>query len=474
MLGAMISELLPTLGTFYVASEWIIRFLMLVVVPLRRTAEATRSWLLLIFFLPIPGLLLYLAIGRPRFPQWRTDRARRLAPFVRRLSDDLAAAGDGADISEPLPALVLSLGGLPATAGNAIEFLDDYDATIDRLVTDIDGAAQHVRLLVYLFADDETGRKVIAALARAVARGVACHVLIDTFGSHAWLRGTVARLDAAGVHVRAVLPFRILRSRTRRDMRNHRKLFVIDGAIGYAGSQNIVNKDFRPGITNQELVVRATGPVVAEMTALFLADWFLETEEMLAEDVAIPAATGAAVTQLLPSGSHYPLNGFETLLIWQVHAARAQVVITTPYFIPDEALLGALRTAVARGVTVDIIVSAAVDQPLVSLAQRSYYDDLLHAGVRIHLFRGFLLHAKHVCVDGTLAIVGSSNVDIRSFQLNDEVSLLLLDRPSIAGLETIQHGYLARSDAIDLATWRRRPWPRRLAENMARLVSPLL
>ena len=134
MLGAMISDLLPTLGTAYVASEWIIRFLMLVVVPLRRTAEATRSWLLLIFFLPIPGLLLYLAIGRPRFPQWRIDRARRLAPFVRRVSDDLAAAGDGADISEPLPALVLSLGGLPATAGNAIEFLDEYDATIDRLV----------------------------------------------------------------------------------------------------------------------------------------------------------------------------------------------------------------------------------------------------------------------------------------------------------------------------------------------------
>jgi len=470
----MITNLLPGLGTFYVTSEWIVRLIMLVVVPLRRPAEATRSWLLLIFFLPIPGLLLYLAIGRPRFPQWRSDRARTLVPFIERVSDDLGAAGDGADGSEALPTLVRSLGGLPATAGNAIEFLDDYDATMDRLVADIDAATLHVRLLVYLFADDETGRKVIAALGRAVARGVPCHVLIDTFGSHAWLRGTVAKLDAVGVHVRAVLPFRILRSRTRRDMRNHRKLFIIDGTIGYAGSQNIVNKDFRPGIVNRELVVRATGPVVAEMTAVFLADWFLETETMLADAIPIPSATGTAVTQLLPSGSHYPLNGFETLLIWQVHAARAQVVITTPYFIPDEALLGALRTAVARGVTVDIIVSAAVDQPLVSLAQRSYYDDLLYAGVRIHLFRGFLLHAKHVCIDGTLAIVGSSNVDIRSFQLNDEVSLLLLDRASIAGLERIQHGYLALSDAVDRTAWRQRPWPRRMAENMARLVSPLL
>jgi cardiolipin synthase len=282
-------------------------------------------------------------------------------------------------------------------------------------------------------------------------------------------------LREAGVQARESLPFHFLRGRTRRDMRNHRKLFIIDGAIGYAGSQNIVAKDFRPGISNCELMVRVTGPVIAEMTAVFLADWYLETETMLDQAVEIPTSTGGTVTaQLLPSGADYPLEGFETLLVWQIHEARQRVLITTPYFIPDEDLLGAMRTAVLRGVEIDLIVSAIEDQRLVSLAQHSYYEDLLKAGIRIHRFRNYLLHAKSVTIDGTLAIIGSSNVDIRSFQLNEEVSLLLLNPEAVAQLESIQRSYLAASDAIDLEEWRGRSSFQKLGENMARLVSPLL
>src|SRR5262249_11569647 len=158
-----------------------------------------------------------------------------------------------------------------------------YQAAIDRLVADIDGARRHVRLLVYIFADDGTGGQVIAALSRAVARGVPCQVMIDPVGSYRWIRDTTRRLVEAGVEVREALPFRMLRGRTRRDMRNHRKLFVIDGEIGFAGSQNIVDHDFRPGVRNRELVARVTGPIVAEMEAVVRADWYLETETMPAE-----------------------------------------------------------------------------------------------------------------------------------------------------------------------------------------------
>jgi cardiolipin synthase len=257
-------------------------------------------------------------------------------------------------------------------------------------------------------------------------------------------------------------------------MRNHRKLFLVDGRIGYAGSQNIVAKDFRRGVVNRELVLRATGPIVAEMEALFVADWFLETEEMLDEAPAIPKAAGEAVLQLLPSGADFRLEGFETLLTWQLHRACTRVVMVTPYLIPDDDLIAAMRTAVARGVEVDLVVSGVVDQRLVNLAQCSYYDELLAAGVRIYRYPDELLHAKNVSVDGRLGICGSSNVDIRSFQLNEEVSLLLLDRNSIAALERVQEAYLALGERMDLARWRDRSRLRRTGEAIARLVSPLL
>ncbi len=472
----LIATRFPSFGEGYYIAEWAVRLLSLAILPWRRSPAAVRSWLLLIFFLPIPGVALFLLIGRPRFPKWRRERFRALDPFASSVAERLdAAAGAELDTTErEIARLAETLGRLPAVRGNRIELLDDYDAAVDRLVADIDAARHHVRLLVYIFADDPVGRRVADALGRAVARGVAAHVLFDPVGSHRWRRATLRRLTGAGVEVREALPFRLLRGRTRRDMRNHRKLFLVDGRIGYAGSQNIVCRNFRPGITNRELVVRAEGPVVAEMEALFVADWFLETERMLDEAPAIPAPAGDTVLQLLPSGADFRLEGFETLLAWQLHRACERVVIVTPYLIPDDDLLAAMRTTVARGVEVDLVVSAVVDQRLVNLAQCSYYDEFLTAGVRIHRYRDELLHAKNVSVDGRLGICGSSNVDVRSFQLNEEVSLLLLDRGSIAELEAVQAGYLRRSDRLDLADWRRRGRARRTGEAIARLVSPLL
>lgn len=461
-----------SIETGYYALEWIIRLGALGIVPLRRSPAAARSWLLLIFFLPAVGLLLFLAIGRPRFPTWRATRFRQLLPFFQNVGARLEAMAPHP--ASESAALARRLGHLPAVHGNSVELIDDYDGMIDRLVADIDGARRHVRLLVYIFADDAVGRKVIAALQRAVARGVTCQVMIDPVGSHSWIKGTMRLLQDAGVEARAALPFRLLRDRTRRDMRNHRKLFVIDGEIGFAGSQNIVAKDFRPKIVNHELVARVTGPVVAEMEAVVRADWYLETETMPADDLAIPSATGDNCAQILPSGADYPLEGFETLLVWQLHQARERVVIVTPYFIPDEDVLGAMRTAVMREVSIDLIVSAVFDQPLVNLAQCSYYANLLLAGVNIYLFRDYLLHAKNLSIDGTLAIVGSSNVDLRSFQLNEEASLLLFDAASIEQVERVQQGYLRNSERLHLDNWRRRPTVRKLTENIARLVSPLL
>ena len=222
------------------------------------------------------------------------------------------------------------MGGWPEVHGDGVEFLDDYDTVIERLVADIDSASECVQILAYIFADDATGRRVIDALGRAVRRGVACHVLIDPVGSRRWVRGTIRLLREAGGRDARGVAISLVRGRTRRDMRNQRKLFLIDEAIGYVGSQNIVDKDFRSGVINQELVVRVTGPVVVQISAQFVSDWCLETETMLAGRVALPSVTGSAVAQLLPSGANYGVHGFESRLVAQIHAARDHVLITTP------------------------------------------------------------------------------------------------------------------------------------------------
>jgi cardiolipin synthase len=314
------------------------------------------------------------------------------------------------------------------------------------------------------------------ALLRAVRRGVTCRVLIDALGSHHWARRVVERLSAGGAEIRLALPFGFRRRSARADLRNHRKIAVIDGYIGYTGSQNIVDADFRPGIVNQELVVRVTGPIVLELQAVFVADWYLETEQALAGPDLFPelSASGEVAAQVLPSGPDYPAAGIEHLIVALVHGARRRVAVTTPYFVPDEPLLQALQTAAMRGVEVHLVVSGIADHPLVNLAQRSYYAELLQSGVRIHLFQDKLLHAKHLSVDGEVALIGSSNVDIRSFVLNAEVSLITYNRDVVARLRAEQERNFAASVQLSLAAWAGRSPVGKFGENLARLLSPLL
>ena len=227
-----------TWALLYLLSEWAIRIGMLVVVPVRRSPEAAKGWLLLAFFLPWPALALYALIGRPTYPRWRRERAARCRS-VFELSSKVA--GEHGPVSPAVPrglvqavTLIQNLGHLPPVSGNSITFLSDYDATIDALVAEIDRAQNHVHLLYFIFADDESGQKVIAALARATQRGVTCRVLLDAAGSRPWARSVVETLSRSGVAVHRVLALG-LRGYTRADLRNHRKIAVVDGRFGYVG-----------------------------------------------------------------------------------------------------------------------------------------------------------------------------------------------------------------------------------------------
>lgn len=464
------------------AADWAIRIAMLFYVPRRRSPAAARAWLLLIFFFPWVGLLLYSFIGRPYLPRRRQERQERAIRLIRELRLRFA---DSAHLTRPKLAepldqavtLAQQLGDFGILGNNRFELVTDYQAAINLLVADIDAARHHVHLLYYIFADDATGRRIADALRRATARGAQCRLLLDALGARAALRRLASGLRADGIEVVAVLPYRLWnRNRGRRDLRNHRKIAVIDGQIGYVGSQNLIDPDFKRGLVYEELVVRIAGPIVGQLQAVWLVDRYVETDNILSDDDLFPApiTEGSSAAQSLPSGPLYRRANVQRTLVALAHAARKRVVITTPYFVPDEPLVQALQTAVLRGVEVHLILSQARDQVLVCWAQRSYYEELLEAGVQIHHYQPAFLHAKHVTIDDDVALIGSSNIDIRSFQLNSEISVLVYDPQVVAGLAEIQQSYLARCRQITYDEWLRRPLRTKLAENTARMVDSLL
>lgn len=463
-------------------SEWLIRLVMLVVVPFRRTPAAAKGWLLLIMFEPWIGLLLYQLIGRAKLRRFQREKVARLpqvmAPVVNRLANHphIFHPEVGPTLS-PAVALVERLGQSPILGGNAVELLTDYDDTIARLIDDINGAERHVHLLFYIFADDRATAPVIEALGRAVQRGVHCRVLADAIGSFSGLRTLRPKLQALGVTVHATLPVSIIPwKKSRLDLRNHRKIAVIDGQIAYTGSQNLVAAEFKQGLAFEELMVRITGPVVLEFQYVFAADWFLETGEALdcVTDFPDPQIAGNVPAQALPSGPLFPHQNNQRLFVTLVHGARERVVLTTPYFVPDEPLLQAMQTAALRGVEVHLVVSKDGDNRVVMWAQESYYEELLDAGVHIHLYQSAFLHAKHLSIDESIAAIGSSNLDIRSFALNAEVMLMIYDTEVTAELWAEQQRYFQNSRLLTAESWARRSFAKKVAQNLARLMSPLL
>jgi cardiolipin synthase A/B len=466
----------------YLISEWVIRLGMLVYVPQRRPPAAARTWLLFIFLLPWPGLLLYILFGRIYLPARRKALQERASRFIRQ-----AQAQIGSRITSepplpanlaPIPEIARRLGDFAPLGGNAIEILTDYAGATDRLIADIDSAQHHVHLLFYIYEPDQTGERVTQALIGAAARGVQCRVLLDAFGAKRGLHRLGPAMRAAGIETVAVLPVGLFRRKAARfDLRNHRKIVVIDGHIGYIGSQNIVNPGFVKDHPNEELVVRLTGPAVAQLQAAFLADRYFETEDVLESPDLFPkpVPVGNSEVQLVPSGPGYGRENGRDLIISLLYGARERITITTPYFVPDEPFLQAIRAArLNRGAAVHLILSLHANQLITQQAQRSYFDDLLDAGVKIHLYKPRFLHAKYLTIDRDLAMVGSTNMDIRSFALNAEINLLIYDREAIEKICALQEQCIERSIPVLPEEWERRLLIAKVIQNTSRLMDSFL
>ncbi len=477
------------LGLLTIA-EWLIRIGMLPVILRRRFPPGTAlAWLSIIFFVPELGLFFYWLVGNNRLARRRLHLHRRFLATVSQLKRPVRVGREYVrrPALEPAQAMLVGqaerLSGMPILGGNHVQLMGQTDAVIDALIDAIDGAERHVHLLYYIYEPDAVGRRVAEALKRASGRGVACRVLLDAVGSRRALRwgsqGVAGELLAAGVRCLPALPVAPLRrGLARLDLRNHRKLAVIDGRIAFAGSQNIVAADYghwRVGPWH-DMTGRFTGPIVSALQQVFVSDWGFETGELLDDEDLFPPmqAVGAMEAQCVPTGPTQESQALLRLLVTAVNVAQRRVIITSPYLGIDEPMMLALSMAAERGVDLTLVMPEHSDHPLVAAAGRSHFEPLLEAGVKIHLHQEGLLHAKTMTVDDSLALLGSSNLDIRSFYLNFELNVLMYGPQITHELRFAQQSYLNASKPLSLDAWRRRPRWRRYTQHAAALLSPIL
>ncbi len=467
--------------------EWSTRLIMVPVILRRRFQPATSlAWLTLIFFIPIAGLAAYLLFGAHRLGLRRVRRYQNTINTMRvaqqaSYQTDLTVRPDVDPALRPVILQAERITGMPILGGNEVDLVSDTDDMIDRLVRDIDAAERHVHLLFYIFRPDQTGLRVADALIRAAARGVRCRLLADAVGSRHLFsrRGLGKRLNEHHVTTVAMLPAAPIRRRLARvDLRNHRKLAVIDGKTAYTGSQNIVNAGYGHKRAGRwiDLSGRFEGPLVGQLQAVFVEDWMFDTNEMLDDESIFPnlLPVGGVPAQAVPTGPSEDSVALQRVILAAINAAQRKIIITSPYLVPDEATTVALYMAVDRGVEVTITIPYRCDHPLVSAAGRAYIEPLLAAGVRVFRFHPGMLHAKTMTVDDAFSLLGSSNLDIRSFFLNFELNVLLYGSQITRELRFAQTGYLADATPISLDDWRQRPTLARYAESAAALLSPLL
>jgi cardiolipin synthase A/B len=473
--------------------EWAVRVVMFVVIVTRkRSASTALAWLAVVAFLPFVGAVAYFMFGEVRLGRRRSREYQRLWDAVERspeLRRQFAALQpprlDGS--LGVLADLAGSVGALEPRPGNRLALLEDAVGLFSRLTDDIEGARHHCHLLFYIAddsRDDPVTHMVCEALLRARRRGVRCRLLLDAAGSRVFLRGEWARtLRAAGVEVAAALPVNPIRGLAARlDLRNHRKLCVVDGRVGYMGSHNLTDPVY-PGKEAfgdwLDASVRIEGPLVYELQEVFLQDWAFNVGKVPADPDLFPATVTApmgvgVVASLLPTAPSLERAPLLDVILQALHVARERVVLTTPYFVPDDSILQAMRSAALRGVEVVLVVPKKGDHGLAQAAGRSQYGFLLDVGVEVREYPGALLHAKTLTMDREFAILGSANLDVRSFSLNFELALLVYDTDFASELHYLQSEYLEQAERLTREAWEGRGVVRVVGDHVARLVTPLL
>ncbi|MFC0101963.1 cardiolipin synthase [Sphingopyxis terrae] len=453
----------------------------------QREPASRLAWLIATIAVPVVGILAYLLLGEARISAKRRARYAAIEAHLPHPHDNAHVRRRLARSAWAAPfALAETVNALPPTAGNRAHLAADSNAAIREMVEDIDNAKSTVHLCFYIWLADNNGFRIKDALVRAARRGVKVRVLADALGSRGFIRSAYwIELENAGIDARIALPiggliWTLIRGRF--DLRNHRKQLIVDNRIAWCGSQNLADPEFRikskyaPWV---DIMTRWEGPVVQGCQFVFAADWESEGGDDigdLLQDDAEPAAAAdpGIAAQVIATGPNVRYAAMTACFTALIHSARRELIVTTPYFVPDEQLLFALLDCARRGVATVMIVPRRNDSRIVAGASRSYYADLVDAGVKLYEYRPGLLHAKTMVVDGEVALIGSANLDRRSFELNFENNILLRDKAFATELRARQEVYRADATPVGAADVASVGIVRRLWQNLVATVSPLL
>ncbi len=453
-----------------------------------RNPASRIAWVTVIAALPVLGILWYLLLGETSIGRKRIARMRRVIEEMPGPPPTVPGAEDNVKPGIPqryehLFRLGTSISGFEPVGGNSGRLLPDSNATIDAMVADIDAATESVHLLFYIWLADNNGQNVMAAVERAARRGITCRVMVDGLGSRSLIRSRHWRsLQDAGVRQAVALPITSILQPLlggRVDLRNHRKIVVIDDRVSYCGSQNcadpefLVKAKFAPWV---DAVIRFEGPIVRQNQYLFASDWMTYANENIDELLKRPVtAAGLGFTaQVIGTGPTSRHSALPDLFADLCFTARQELVISTPYYVPDEAMQNALCASGFRGIRTSIIFPAVNDSWVVGGASRSYYKELLDAGVNIYEYVGGLLHTKSVTLDGEVTLIGSANMDRRSFDLNYENNILFCDAELTSQVRQRQQVYMDRARAVTLKGVSSWSVPRRLWNNSLAMLGPIL
>ncbi|MCL9774476.1 cardiolipin synthase [Vibrio methylphosphonaticus] len=458
------------------------------VVLKRRAVSVSLAWLMIIYIIPVVGVLCYFMFGELNLGRKRAERARVMfQPFgdwFHQLNDCNAHTQDGlgTHISK-IDNLCNNRMGIPALCGNTLQLHTTPDSSLRSVIKDIEQARHSIRMVFYIWHPGGLADSVAAALIQAAKRGVGVKVLLDSAGSPAFFRSHWAKMMRdAGIELvegLEVSPWRIFLRRL--DLRQHRKIIAIDDEVAYTGSMNMVDPAFfkqNSGVGQWiDIMVRIEGPTVNVLSAIHCWDWEVETGDRslpVHPDCQTDIPQDSKPIQVVPSGPGMPDQLIGQVLTLAMHQAERSVTITTPYFVPSADLLETLKTTAQRGVTVDLIIPKHNDSLMVQWASRAFYSELLNAGVKIHEFDGGLLHTKSVVIDELFCLVGTVNMDMRSLWLNFEVTLAVEDPIFTKQMSQLQHSYMLDSEIIDSTQWQQRSLYHRFFERLFYLFNPLL
>ncbi|RNI26967.1 cardiolipin synthase [Rufibacter latericius] len=476
----------------------IVYFTVLVLVCLRiiydtGSTSKTLAYLLLAIFVPFVGILIYFSFGinykkRKIYTKKLVEDEIFLQELEERVqtysAQTLAASNDTVQGYRELVNLLLNDGLSPLTGGNRVKLLRNGEEKFPEVLQALREARHYIHLEYYIIENDTIGNQIKDILIQKARTGVEVRFIYDDYGSRSIRRGFAAELRAAGVEAYPFHKVHFLLLANRLNYRNHRKIIIIDTQTAFVGGLNIADRYInQPQGENRSLYWRDThlridGPGIYYLQYLFFCDWNFASGKLLPPHhryfVAPPQPQAHTPVQIAASGPDSPMPTILFSMLQAIYLAQEEVLITTPYFIPGESILQALTVAALGGVKVKLLVPGITDSALVNAAAWSYYDDMLHAGVEIYLYQKGFIHAKTMVIDGAVSMVGTANMDNRSFELNFEVNAVVYDTDTSQQLREMFYQDLRHADKINLEVWRQRSHVKQFFEKLARLLSPLL